>query len=172
MNRSHLNLLIDALAAIALVTMVGTGYILRFPLPPATNRTHELWGMSRHEWGGIHSWASLGLVAVLLIHVILHWEWIFATVRHRFTNSKADSNQKLRAGIVTLVLLLAVGGLFAWATHAGTRKMATPLHPLRKAGAVVSDRAVTVQEVDFRRDVIPVFDWQDEQPETPPARKP
>lgn len=158
MNRSKLNFVIDALAAIALVAMIATGYILRFPLPPATNRTHELWGMSRHEWGTVHSWASLGLVAVLLVHVILHWEWIFATARHRFTRSKVEPNQRLRAGIVTLALLLTIGGLFAWATHTGTRKFETPMHPLREAAAVVSDDAVFVQKVDFRRDVMPIFE--------------
>lgn len=157
MNRSHLNQLFDMLAAFALMAMIATGYILRFPLPPTTNRTHELWGMSRHEWGTVHSWVSLAFLAVLFVHVVLHWEWIFATVRRRFTSSKAQPNQKLRAGIVTLALLAMLGGLFAWATNTGTRKLETPLHPLRESGAVVSDSAMLVEEVDFQRDVMPVF---------------
>ena len=53
------------LASACLLTMVATGYVLRFPLPPGTNRTHVLWGLSRHEWGAIHSWASLGLLVVI-----------------------------------------------------------------------------------------------------------
>jgi Domain of unknown function (DUF4405)/Planctomycete cytochrome C len=161
MNRGHLNLLIDLLAGIALLAMIATGYILRFPLPPTTNRTHELWGLSRHEWGSVHSWASVALLAVLLIHVILHWEWIFATVRRRFTSSKAEPNQKSRAGIITLGLLLMIGGLFAWATHTGARELETPLHPLRDsepAGALALEHAVLVQAVDFQRDVMPVFE--------------
>jgi hypothetical protein len=40
MNRSLLNLTVDLLAAACLLAMVATGYILRFPLPPGTNRTH------------------------------------------------------------------------------------------------------------------------------------
>ena len=68
MSRGPLNLLIDMLAGACLLTTVATGYVLRFPLPPGTNRTHELWGLSRHEWGAIHSWASLGLLLVLIIH--------------------------------------------------------------------------------------------------------
>ncbi|MEY3897141.1 MAG: hypothetical protein RLZZ214_2662 [Verrucomicrobiota bacterium] len=149
MNRSHLNLLFDMLAAVALVAMIATGYILRFPLPPTTNRTHELWGVSRHEWGAVHSWVSLAFLAVLFVHVMLHWEWIFATVRRRFTSSKAEPNQKLRAGIVALALLTIIGGLFAWATQTGTRKLETPLHPLRET-------AITT--VDFQRDVMSVFE--------------
>jgi hypothetical protein len=65
--------LIDTLAAAGLLTMVTTGYVLRFTLPPARNHTHELWGLSRYDWGGIHSWASLGLLLVLIIHLVLHW---------------------------------------------------------------------------------------------------
>jgi len=43
--------LIDTLAAAGLLTMVTTGYVLRFTLPPARNHTHELWGLSRYDWG-------------------------------------------------------------------------------------------------------------------------
>ncbi|MEO8615533.1 MAG: hypothetical protein ABI600_10355 [Luteolibacter sp.] len=50
MNRSHPNLVVDLLAAVALLAMIATGDILRFPLPPTINRTHELWGMTWHDW--------------------------------------------------------------------------------------------------------------------------
>ena len=46
--------LIDTLAAaclLTMVTMVTTGNVLRFTLPPARNHTHELWGLSRYDWG-------------------------------------------------------------------------------------------------------------------------
>jgi hypothetical protein len=159
MNRSHLNLLIDLLAALCLGVMLATGYILRFPLPPSTNRTHELWGMSRHEWGTIHSWASLVLLAVLLTHVILHWEWLFATIRRRFTTLKASPNQRRTAGISTVLALLVGGGLFAWAAHSGVREMETPLHPLREPGEAMTIPLERVSpKLDFQRDVMPIFE--------------
>lgn len=158
MNRGLLNLLIDLVAAFCLLAMMATGYILRFPLPPTTNRTHELWGMSRHEWGTIHSWASLVLLTVLVTHVVLHWEWLFATIRRRFTTLKAPPNQRCIAGIATMLALLAAGGLFAWAAHSGVREMATPLHPLREPDAAMPIPLEQVPEkVDFQRDVMPIF---------------
>lgn len=158
MNRGAFNLVIDLLAAFCLLAMMATGYILRFPLPPTTNRTHELWGMSRHEWGYIHSWASLVLVAVLFTHVILHWEWLFATIRHRFTALKAPPNQRFIVGIATMLVLLATGGLFAWAAQSGVRELATPLHPLRTTDEAMSIPLKRVpQQVDFQRDVMPIF---------------
>ena len=77
-------MIIDTLAAACLLAIVTTGYVLRFPLPPARNHTHELWGLSRYEWGAIHSWGSLGLLLVLIIHLVLHWDWIVSMIRHRF----------------------------------------------------------------------------------------
>lgn len=159
MNRTPLNLLIDLLAATGLLIMIATGYILRFPLPPTTNRTHELWGLSRHEWGTVHSWASLGLLAVVFVHLLLHWEWIFAAIRRCFTSAKAVPTQRLYAGIITMVALLTAGGLFGWAAQTGVRKLETPLHPLsdlRELTDVSRPRSVS-QPINFSRDVRPIF---------------
>ncbi len=161
MNRGVLNLLTDFLAALTLLFMIGTGYILRFPLPPATNRTHELWGLSRHEWGTIHSTASLALLAVLFVHLLLHWEWIFSMVRRRFTAIMATPKQRLISGLFTAAALMIAGGTFAWAAHAGVRKLKTPLHPLPDSeGAVpgLSNRLPAPRAVDFQRDVMPIFE--------------
>jgi mono/diheme cytochrome c family protein len=160
-NRSFLNLTIDLLAAASLMVMIATGYILRFPLPPTTNRTHELWGMSRHEWGTIHSWASLVLLVILGIHVALHWGWLFATIRSRFLKTKAAQGARFRAGALAVVALMTTGGLFAWAAQAGVRELETPLHPLRTSevpATVPLDLAPTLQAVDFQKHVMPIFE--------------
>src|SRR5581483_972115 len=73
MNRSLFNLITDLLAALLFLGMVATGYILRFPLPPGTNRAYTLWELTRHEWGTVHFWISVGLLGVLLLHVAVHW---------------------------------------------------------------------------------------------------
>lgn len=161
MNRSLLNLTIDLLAAACLLVMMATGYILRFPLPPTTNRTHKLWELSRHEWGNIHSWASVGLLLVLFIHIALHWEWIFATIRRRFTKAKAEAGSRFRAGMLTLATLAVAGGLFAWTTHAGVREREIPLHSLRvsEASSALPPGLVSLpQAVDFQQDARPIFE--------------
>jgi len=160
MKRTPLNLLIDLLAATGLLLMIATGYILRFPLPPSTNRTHELWGLSRHEWGTLHSWASIGLLTVVFVHLLLHWEWIFAMIRRRFTSAQAAPAQRLHAGIITVAAFLVLLGLFAWAAQTGVRKLETPRHPLRefpKSADIPSD-LVLPPAVDFWRDVRPILD--------------
>jgi len=51
MNKATLNLIIDVAAAILFLAMIVTGFILRFPLPPGTNKSLMLWSLTRHEWG-------------------------------------------------------------------------------------------------------------------------
>jgi mono/diheme cytochrome c family protein len=161
MNRSLLNLTVDLLAAACLLAMVATGYILRFPLPPGTNRTHELWDLSRHQWGSIHGWAGVGLLAVLCLHVVLHWEWLFAMIHRRLTKSPAAPAARRRAAVVAIAVLMTAGGLFGWAAHVGVRELDTPLHPLRgpeEAATTPSDRYSDTAAVDFQRDVRPIFE--------------
>jgi hypothetical protein len=44
MKRIFDNLVVDLVAAVLMVAMMATGYILRFPLPPGTNNSLSLWG--------------------------------------------------------------------------------------------------------------------------------
>jgi len=34
------------------------------------------WELSRHTWLDIHDWAAVALLVLVLIHIILHWNWI------------------------------------------------------------------------------------------------
>ena len=43
MNRTFRNLIVDLAAAFLFLGMMATGYILRFPLPPGTNKVMTLW---------------------------------------------------------------------------------------------------------------------------------
>jgi hypothetical protein len=98
MKRFFDNLLIDLIAAALMIGMLATGYILRFPLPPGTNKDLALWGLTRHQWGEVHFWISLGLLAVILLHVGLHWQWLAISVKRKLSRTKAAPGQRLSAG--------------------------------------------------------------------------
>ncbi|MGD1120146.1 MAG: DUF4405 domain-containing protein [Dehalococcoidales bacterium] len=38
-----------------------------------------LW--SRFTWIEIHDWTAVALVIIVIIHIILHWKWIFLTTK-------------------------------------------------------------------------------------------
>ena len=54
MRRPALNLVVDAIAFVGFVFMTASGVLLRFLLPPGSGHRTSIWGLNRHEWGGIH----------------------------------------------------------------------------------------------------------------------
>ncbi|MBX3354874.1 MAG: DUF4405 domain-containing protein [Phycisphaeraceae bacterium] len=134
MNRAVLNLLIDSIAAVILTALVATGYVLWFALPPGTNRTHELLGWLRHEWGELHFWLAAVLLAVLAVHVALHWRWLSMGLCKRLGLGSTVEGRPWLATV--LALLIAVMPLLATIViaHAAVRPLSAPLHPLRAEG--------------------------------------
>ncbi len=84
MKRNSWNFLIDSLMLIAFGGLVYTGFIIYFILPPGSGGRHagglELWGLSRHDFGGIHSYFAVGLLGLAALHLFLHWRWVLATL--------------------------------------------------------------------------------------------
>jgi mono/diheme cytochrome c family protein len=130
MNRALLNLTIDSAAAALLTAMVGTGYILWFALPPGTNRTHVLWGLLRHQWGAVHFWTSMTLLAILALHVALHWRWLVTGLSKRVGVAGWAERSPRLAGLAVLAVAALPLTTLAMAAHVSVRPMDTPLHPL------------------------------------------
>jgi hypothetical protein len=126
MKRFFDNLLIDLIAAVLMIGMLSTGYILRFPLPRGSNKYLTLWGLTRHQWGDVHFWISLGLLAVILLHLCMHWQWIAISVKRRLSRTKAAPGSALVSGLITFLVLLAVLVLFGWAAQSGVNKITEP----------------------------------------------
>jgi hypothetical protein len=114
MNRTIANIIFDIIAAFLLLGMIATGYLLRFPLPPGSNKTLSLWGLTRHQWGDIHFWISLGLLVVLVIHLVLHWNWIVTVIGKRCHLVKTAHPSLVRTGILTGGTVILAIMLFAW----------------------------------------------------------
>jgi len=89
MNRSSLNFIIDLVSFINLLGLVFTGFIMKYILPPGTGglgrgfrggrggeHIKNLWSLSRHEWGNVHFWLAGLFIALMIVHIILHWGWI------------------------------------------------------------------------------------------------
>lgn len=117
MNRTLLNLLIDLTAASLFLAMILTGYILRFPLPPGTNKTATLWSLTRHEWGTIHASISLILLSAIFVHVVMHWQWIVSVVGKRLHLTSKAHPRLLPSGLIVFAVLGLALSLFAWAAQ-------------------------------------------------------
>jgi hypothetical protein len=113
MNRTLLNILVDLAVGLLFLGMIATGYLLRFPLPPGSNKTHSLWGLTRHQWGDVHFWISLGLVLMLVVHLVLHWNWVVTVIGKRCHLVETSQPSLVRSAIWTIGVFLAICMTFA-----------------------------------------------------------
>jgi hypothetical protein len=116
-SRNKLHLIIDVLAYVAMVGLVATGTILWKILPPGTGGRHgggggalTLLGRSRHEWGDVHFWFAVSLIALVVLHLVFHWKWITNTLGSAVRSRGA---RRAGAGVGGSVLLVALGAVAA-----------------------------------------------------------
>jgi len=103
-KRPTLNLLVDAAAFVGFVLLTSTGVLLRYVLPPGSGRLTTLWGLERHGWGEVHFWISMGFLACLAIHLVVHRRWIVSVVRGR---PRQGSALRVALGVIGLLAVLA-----------------------------------------------------------------
>lgn len=108
MSKSKLNIIIDAVLFICLMAIAGIGFLMKFVLIPGQERWVKyggnvelsLFGLDRHEWGTIHLILSFVLLALLMLHIVFHWNIILCTYK------KIISNAKMRIFVVSSFIIL------------------------------------------------------------------
>ncbi len=167
MNRTIANIIIDIIATLLFLGMIATGYILRFPLPPGSNKTLSLWSLTRHQWGDVHFWISMGLLAVLVVHLVLHWNWIVTVIGKRCHLVKTAHPSLVRSGILTGGTVLLAITLFAWTAQNSVKETAWPRRGKHMAqNKPVKESLDTTQvqsnidplTIEFWKDVYPIFE--------------
>ncbi|MDD2730973.1 MAG: DUF4405 domain-containing protein [Candidatus Portnoybacteria bacterium] len=82
--KTKINLIIDISAFVCFLVSGFAGIILWQILPSGngfrggrSDSVEDLfWGLYRHQWNDVHIYSGLILVALVLLHLILHWNWI------------------------------------------------------------------------------------------------
>jgi hypothetical protein len=101
--------------------LLSTGLLLQYQLPAGSGSLHGLgagrgvsdrpvtilWGFSRHDWGAIHYWIAGLLIAILAIHLVLHWKWIVCVVRGTRSDASGLRFGLGLAAVVALILIAA-----------------------------------------------------------------
>jgi hypothetical protein len=68
-----------------------TGFVLWLAFPEGGQGAGRLyggisnltyWGLTKHTWIDIHDWVAVALVAIVLLHVVLHWKWIVRVAKN------------------------------------------------------------------------------------------
>jgi len=69
---------VDSWLFISALIVVISGFIIWF-VPGGKLR--RLFGLPRGRWNEIHEWAGAVLTVFVIIHFILHWDWITSMVK-------------------------------------------------------------------------------------------
>ena len=108
MDQSRLNFIIDALLMLGISAMAGIGFLIQYVLVPGSQRLAiygrqvELsWlGLERHDWGFVHLLIGFTVLALLALHIFLHWKQIVALYR------RLIGGPALRRAVGTLFAIL------------------------------------------------------------------
>ena len=115
MKKAKFNLIIDALLLLCLAAIAGIGLLIKYVLVPGFQRweIYErnvglfLWGLDRHQWGTIHFIIGIVFLALLVLHIVLHWRMIVGIYRRLIPN-------RFARWVTALILLVVTVLLFAF----------------------------------------------------------
>lgn len=104
MNKAKLNFAIDVLMFLCMTAIAGLGFLMKYVLLPGRESTIKygrrvdlsFLGLDRHDWGAIHLYLGFLLLALLVLHIVLHWNMIPGL----FAKLIADSGKRWRIGLV------------------------------------------------------------------------
>ncbi|GAB4240357.1 MAG: hypothetical protein OHK005_02480 [Candidatus Methylacidiphilales bacterium] len=77
--------LLNLILWLSFCVMAGTGLLLAFRLPPGSRggRGLQAMGLGRHDWAEIHTWVSYVFIVGIILHLILHWRWLWQVACRR-----------------------------------------------------------------------------------------
>jgi hypothetical protein len=81
-KRVWLNYWVDVCIGIAFVLSAASGLIFLLPVGSDSGFAGVL-GIGYSVWDQLHTWSSLVMVAGVLAHLMLHWQWIVGMTKRR-----------------------------------------------------------------------------------------
>lgn len=114
MTRSKLNLITNGLMLLCMAAIAGIALLIKFVLVPGYQR-REIYGrnvkllflgLDRHRWGTVHLYVGLIFIALLVLHIVLHWSSLVATFC-RLVPNPLTRTVVVVAFILVIALLLA-----------------------------------------------------------------
>ncbi len=114
MNKAKLNFAIDALMFLCMAAIAGMGFLMKYVLLPGRESTIKygrrvdlsFLGLDRHDWGAVHLYLGFLLLALLVLHIVLHWNMIPGLFARLVANSRERWKIALIYAVVAAVLLL------------------------------------------------------------------
>jgi hypothetical protein len=87
-QQARLNFSLNGFLFVAFVLANLSGLVAWLVLPSGGYRggrnplyNASLLGLTRSGWNDVHLWAGLAMIAVLVVHLALHWRWVACSIR-------------------------------------------------------------------------------------------
>jgi hypothetical protein len=133
------NWLLDSLLALSgLVVGLTSIYFLYLPLNGYRGGSNPTYGLillfDRHTWSDLHTWVGLAMTAIVLVHLIIHFEWVInmtkkvireALQRKAILNARGRFNVFVDA-MIGLGFLVSAGTGLIFFLVAGENSLFTP----------------------------------------------
>lgn len=135
MKRTWLNFLIDGITAVCGIGIVWTGLLLYFILPPGSGRSGgALFKMTRHEWGDWHFYFAMAGLALIVIHIVLHWQWVCVMVCRCVPGGSKGSPRRSRRMLAGILAMVLFGGMLAGSLYWASTSVQTVAHDQQEGG--------------------------------------
>ena len=119
MKKTDWQYLVDTLLFLCIVGIAFIGFFMGLVIPKgptAPEITKYFLGLHRHQWGNIHFYLSIAFVILVIIHLILSWNWIKGKARQIF--KKGWNTALILTGLVSILLLFFFWSLYPRAPDA------------------------------------------------------
>jgi hypothetical protein len=119
-TRTDVNFWLDCLLAVVFLVLLAISLVIRFVFPRAQESTGwTLWGLIYDEWIQAQFLVLAVLTLLILVHVMLHWNWVCNVARQRYGRAanqpaaakKPDTGWQTIVGVGLMILLLNILGI-------------------------------------------------------------
>ena len=90
MNKNKLNYTIDFLLSVSFIVLAVSGLAIFFFLPSGVRQGgfQEFLGIEKNVWTDVHNWSGIIFILLVLLHFILHWQWVVCMTKNIFIDKK------------------------------------------------------------------------------------
>ncbi len=87
-TKARINLAVDLTIGLAFVGEAISGFVLWLALPAGSYQggravdTLRVFLLDRQMWRAVHDWLAVAMVAGVILHLVLHWNWVVCMVRN------------------------------------------------------------------------------------------
>lgn len=94
--KNKLNYFVDVLLILSFLAVAKTGLILFFFFPEGVKQGgyQEFFGITKRDYGEIHDFAGIAFIILAVIHLILHWDWLWCMTKNLFNRKEMVAKNK------------------------------------------------------------------------------